>query len=557
MMMMMTAATLLMMTSTCLLDNVVVVDAWQQQPTLPVKKLQQQMHGGLVAAPSGGGGGGGPTMTTTARQYAVEMEIVAASATLTKPQRTRRVMLSKQQRQQQRLKTVTQIQLSPTALAKQNKSHNESRNDNNNYNNKGPHNDLLSKEEEVMYSYRLRTLRTAIRIRDELVIQQKEARGIISGSGSNNNNKTNKYTNEQQQQPLIVSDAAWAAACGTTPRELRRWLEEGREAREILVAANVGLVTSVAQKHYRKLQAASRGATILTLQDMMQEGNLGLLKAAERFEPERGFRFSTYATYWIRQRISRSINDSSRVIRLPAHVHGTLNRLHRLRAQFQTSEGRNPSTKELAAALDISTHKLQKLTDAAQAVLSLQTPLKASADDTRTLADKVASAAPSPEEECQTATLKADVRTALRTCLTDTEQAVVTHRFGLEGGKPASIAATGRALQLTPESVRLTEARALNKLRQNLGVAALQDYVGDGSGNSASESSRRSSAKKATPGARVTKKKIWESAAWHPVGNARAPSTSTRAASHGGTRQRQDYQSDDHGDSRSDRLWFF
>jgi hypothetical protein len=156
--------------------------------------------------------------------------------------------------------------------------------------------DLLTKDEERTLTLSIRSLRHSVRIRDELV-----------GNSEN----------------LIPTEAEWAEACGLSVMGLRRAMVEGQQARTTLVSSNTGLVTSIAKRHYYSLKQATEAGggvgTILTLADLIQEGNLGLMQAAERFETERGLRFSTYATYWIRQRILRSISDSSRIIRLPAH----------------------------------------------------------------------------------------------------------------------------------------------------------------------------------------------------------------------------------------------
>lgn len=166
--------------------------------------------------------------------------------------------------------------------------------------------DLLTREEECFLTNNLRTLRTVVRIRDELAADMSKEAGVLDGN-------------------ILVnpSETQWATACGLSVMQLRRIMFDGQEARSKLVAANGGLVTSIAKKHYFSLKQATEAGggvgTILTMQDMIQEGNMGLMEAAERFEPERGFRFSTYATWWVRQRILRSISDYSRVIRLPAH----------------------------------------------------------------------------------------------------------------------------------------------------------------------------------------------------------------------------------------------
>jgi DNA-directed RNA polymerase sigma subunit (sigma70/sigma32) len=165
--------------------------------------------------------------------------------------------------------------------------------------------DLLSQDEERNLTHNIRSLRRAVRIRDDLV---------------------NTHNNHESSTTTIPTEAEWGASCNLSVMGLRRVMYEGQQARTVLVSANAGLVTSIAKRHYLSLKQATEAGggvgTILTLQDMIQEGNLGLMQAAERFEPERGLRFSTYATYWIKQRILRSISDSSRIIRLPAH--GTL-----------------------------------------------------------------------------------------------------------------------------------------------------------------------------------------------------------------------------------------
>ncbi len=166
---------------------------------------------------------------------------------------------------------------------------------------------LLSRDEERLLTHKIRSLRRAVRIRDALVDEKEEWSSYHPSA----------YEDE------FPTEHQWAEACGLSVLDLRRVMMEGQEARSVLVSTNVGLVTSIAKRYFYALKQATEAGggvgTILTLQDMIQEGNLGLMKAAERFEPERGFRFSTYATYWIRQRILRCISDTSRVIRLPAH----------------------------------------------------------------------------------------------------------------------------------------------------------------------------------------------------------------------------------------------
>ena len=158
----------------------------------------------------------------------------------------------------------------------------------------------LSKEEEGDISDSIQDLREVLRIRAELA-----------------------HVNAKDHMEIMPTEQEWADACGLSTPGLLRIITDGTEGRTRLVAANAGLVTSIAKRHYNTLRRNTQGGggigTILTLHDLVQEGNMGLMEAAERFDPSKGFRFSTYASYWIRQRISRSIEDSSRVIRLPAH----------------------------------------------------------------------------------------------------------------------------------------------------------------------------------------------------------------------------------------------
>ena len=316
----------------------------------------------------------------------------------------------------------------------------------------------LTRSQEIEYSFQIRTFRAAVRLRDQLV----------------------KCSSGMHIHP---TESEWAAACGTSVMELRRVLAEGQEAREALVSANVGLVMSIAKRHYHALKHATEAGggvgTILTLQDMVQEGNLGLMEAAERFEPEKGFRFSTYATWWVRQRILRSISDSSRIIRLPAHVHSTLQKIHKGRAEMKSRLGRDPIDEELAEHLDMSVDKLRKYTHSSRNVVSLELPLRTASfkEDRRTLGDTLASDAPTPEEDAEVNYLRRDIRHVMDSELAARERDVIVHRFGLEGGEPRTVDETAQLLGISRDRVRLVEARALNKLRHPQRNYRLKEYV--------------------------------------------------------------------------------
>ena len=327
----------------------------------------------------------------------------------------------------------------------------------------------LSRAEEIQYSFQIRRLRAAVRMRDQL-----------AGIGEDDDEESSANSSPRRQP----TESEWAKACGTSVVELRRLMEEGRDARAALVDANVGLVTSIAKKHFYGLQARTKMGggvgTILTLQDMVQEGNLGLMEAAERYEPEKGFRFSTYATWWIRQRITRAISDSSRTIRLPAHVHNTLQKIQKAKAEMKHFNGREPSLPELAHKLDMSVEKLQRYTDSSRNVVSLESPLRTSSfkEDRRTLGDIVASDAPTPEEDIEVEYLRRDIQVVMENELADRERDVISQRFGLGDGKPRTVEETAKQLGISRDRVRHVEARALNKLRSPQRNYRLKEYVG-------------------------------------------------------------------------------
>lgn len=319
----------------------------------------------------------------------------------------------------------------------------------------------LTKEQEADLAYAIQNLKTAIRIRDGLT------------------------------QPC--SEEEWAQACDLAVRQLRRVMIWGREARSMMVSANEGLVRSIAKKYMGDLKRAHHNhgggiGTILTIQDMIQEGNLGLMEAAERFEPSRGFRFSTYASHWVRQRILRSIADHSRVIRLPVHVHSILRTIRRTREDMEKEDGNSPTIEELAERLEMPVDKLKKYTDSSQMVLSLEVPFGSSRnrDDTRTIGERIASDSPSPEEDAEFDSLRRDIRSVMDG-LGQRENKVLTLRFGLEDGTPRTVEETSRGLGISRDRVRNVEARALNKLRHPQRNYKLKEYVGSSSSSSPQE----------------------------------------------------------------------
>jgi len=335
---------------------------------------------------------------------------------------------------------------------------------------------LLSRDEERKITYKIRDLRRVNAIRDELIAEKEEWPACHPAFG--HVDVDNEFPTEDD----------WAKACDLDVLELRKIMSEGQDARSLLVSANVGLVTSIAKRHYHVLKQMTNAdggvGTILTLQDMIQEGNLGLMKAAERFEPERGWRFSTYATYWIRQRILQSITDTARVIRLPAHVTATLQKLNKARKDMSVEIGRMPSDTELADHLKMSVDKLRKINEKARSVVSLESPLRMGSNhkaevDRRTIGDFIASDAPTPEEDAQQKSLQRDIRAVVNE-LADREREVLILRYGLDNGEPMSTSQTAAHLGITTDRVRYVETRALNKLRSPQRNYRLKDYLGEG-----------------------------------------------------------------------------
>jgi RNA polymerase primary sigma factor len=269
------------------------------------------------------------------------------------------------------------------------------------------------------------------------------------------------YLREIGKIPLLKPDEELSLAYKILDGDIR--------AKNKMIESNMRLVVSIAKRY------SGRGLDFL---DLIQEGNTGLLRAVEKFDPDKGFKFSTYATWWIRQAITRAIADQARVIRLPVHVNETINKIMRTHRQLSQELNREPSIEEIAKEVEMSTEKVEYMLKVKQDAGSLDASVNNDDDDSVVGDFVIDEDAETPDETASAQFLKDTIKSVLSD-LTEREQKIIALRFGLDDGKNYTLEEVGREFNVTRERIRQIEAKALIKLRRHPAARKLKEYIKD------------------------------------------------------------------------------
>jgi RNA polymerase primary sigma factor len=335
---------------------------------------------------------------------------------------------------------------------------------------------LLRAEEEIELARKIADLLKLERIREEFRIYTDAELGkqvflferiekIISEKSEKEPKLSDikAYLGKTELIAPLVEE--WQAKSKEYLSAFKRRLYHGRRAKEKMVQSNLRLVVSIAKKYM------NRG---LSFQDLIQEGSLGLIRAAEKFDHEKGYKFSTYATWWIRQAITRAIADQSRTIRLPVHLYETISRIKKTTKILSQEMRRKPTEEEIATKMEMTIEKLRFIAKSAQLPISLETPI-GKEEDSR-LGDFIEADGETPEDEVSKNLLREDLENVLDT-LSPRERDVLRLRYGLDDGRMKTLEEIGQIFNVTRERIRQIEAKALRKLRHPNRNSILKEYI--------------------------------------------------------------------------------